>query len=352
MIVKIGILTIHSMNLGNRLQNYALQEFLKSRNFEVDTLRREVGEQNKIKLLKQKISCMLKHDKWSCFRWFDTKISWSKDIVSKEKVSENISNHYDYIVAGSDQIWNPNFSFNSELEFMTFVSKEKRVAYAASFGVSSIDSSFEDRYSALLSGIPFCSVREESGKDIIQKLVGKTVDVVPDPTMLITGEQWKEAERKPAIKIKRNFILVYVIGQYTKKMKLEVHEKAKKCDCDVVEIIKDKSKWDRIVGPAEFIWLVRNSEYTFTDSYHGSVLTLILQRKGLTVFSRQDSNKDMSSRFDTLWEMFEIKDIVQKGKKSICVSSRAMNNIENRQTKLIGIADHFFSQLISSYIRG
>lgn len=340
--MKVAILTIHSINLGNRLQNYALQEYLKRKKIHVETLQRTVDNRNCFKKIKQTVGCYIKRDKLSCFRWFDRKINWSKDVVSKEHLTAGITDHYDFVVAGSDQIWNPYFDFNSELDFITFVPKEKRVSYAASFGVSQIEQKYAKNYAKLLSGIDHCSVREERGQEIVFELTGKSPDVMPDPTILLTKDNWLRVERHPAFMVSKKFFFVYFIGKYTEETKKKIHIEAEKYGADVVEIIKDRSELDGQIGPAEFLWLVHHSERTFTDSYHGSVFTLLLQRKGLAVFSRQGDTKDMSSRFDTLWDMFGIKEKIEKTADMIYVSAESMTEIEDYQELSISKADSFF----------
>ena len=339
--MKVAILTIHSINLGNRLQNYALQEYLKSKKIHVETLQRTVDNRNFFKKIKQTVGCYIKHDKLSCFRWFDRKINWSKDIVSNEHLTADIADHYDFVVAGSDQIWNPYFGFNSELEFITFVPKEKRVSYAASFGVSKIEQKYAKNYAKLLSGIDHCSVREECGQEIVLELTGKSPVIMPDPTILLMKNNWLRVERHPAFAVSKKFFFVYFIGEYTEKTKKKIHFEAEKYEANVIEIIKDRSELDGQVGPAEFLWLVHHSERTFTDSYHGSVLTLLIQRKGLVIFPRQGDTKDMSSRFDTLWDIFGIRGKIEKSADNIYVPAEAMKGIEDYQELLISKADNF-----------
>lgn len=344
--MRIGIVTIHSMNLGNRLQNYALQEYLKGKGVKVETFQRTIDRRSNIKKLKNNVSSYIKRDKISNFRWFDKKIHWSKDVVTKEYVSEGIGNRYDYIVAGSDQIWNPNFDFNSELDFMVFVPREKRVSYAASFGVSRIEEAFIEPFRKMISEIPHRSVREVRGQEIIKELTGLDSEVMPDPTMLLTKTKWVKAERKPAFNVGEKFFFVYFIGQYDKNVRAYIHERAFSCGAEVVEIVKDRSELDGKIGPAEFLWLIHHSEQAFTDSYHGSVLTLLLQRKYLSVFSRKSKEADMSSRFDTLWDMLGIADKIQKIDQITCIKEDAMIEVDRRQVELIKKADIFLNQAI------
>ena len=82
-------------------------------------------------------------------------------------------------------MWNPGFRHANEIDFLTFVPPEQRVAYAASFGVPEVPTFLRSRYATWLAGIPHISVREDRAVDIVHDLTGRTVPVVADPTLLI-----------------------------------------------------------------------------------------------------------------------------------------------------------------------
>ena len=59
--------------------------------------------------------------------------------------------------------------------------------------------------------------------------------------------------------------------------------------------------------PDEFIWLVHHCQLMLTDSFHGSVFS-ILFGKPFRSFTREDNNLDMGSRLDTLFGSLGIGD--------------------------------------------
>ena len=142
--MKVGILTIQSVNFGNRLQNYALQHVLEDYGCQVESLRRDgsiMGPlSSKAKYFKKCMS-LLRHinDRNSLFRAFNNSfINFSNGTVTKEYISPGLLDSYSCFVIGSDQVWNPDFVFNSELEYLPMVASEKKIAYAASLAVSRI----------------------------------------------------------------------------------------------------------------------------------------------------------------------------------------------------------------------
>jgi len=100
---------------------------------------------------------------------------------------------YDSVIVGSDQVWHPtlnyDFGFNPYLGG-TLPRQIRRVAYAASFGVSELPSEFEVSYREALSAFDVITVREASGAAICEKLLGRTPEVVLDPTLLLDPNEW------------------------------------------------------------------------------------------------------------------------------------------------------------------
>lgn len=102
---------------------------------------------------------------------------------------------YDVIVVGSDQVWNPvlnhDFETNQYL-CTTFPAEQRRVSYAASFGVGELDLSVKAEYHDALSQFDVITVREETGARICEELLGVRPEVVVDPTMLLNAKEWQE----------------------------------------------------------------------------------------------------------------------------------------------------------------
>lgn len=302
--MKIGILTIQSMNFGNRLQNWALQEILRGFQFEVETIQRDAGIHgalsSKVKALRRPFGRLVhRHDWVGAFYKFDKLISFSKSIVSKEFVSSNLQDQFDTFVVGSDQVWNPDFAFNSELDYLPLVDPEYKIAYAASFGVSKISTN-RARTAKLLSGFKAISVREDAGANIIQDLNGGHADIVLDPTMLVSVDKWGTISTKPGIpNIDAPYLLKYVLGDDAHKNEIETIARN-----NGLQII-DLENRELPVGPAEFVWLIEHAQIVCIDSFHGSVFSLLFHRP-FVIFERVSADADMSSRFDTLCRLFDM----------------------------------------------
>lgn len=295
-ILKIAILTIQDYNFGNRLQNYALQEAVRRMGHEALSLRRSAV---KMRALRKAVRRVIKDDYVNAFDAFDANIAFSHDVVSKGFVSPSIIEDFDCFVIGSDQVWNPTFSMNGDLDYLPMVSAAKKIAYAPSFGVSKITSD-KGHIAALLSDIPHVSVRERTGAAIVNDLTGRDVPVVLDPTMLISVSDWAEVSKVPrGLDVGRPFVFKYVLGDDVYGPK--INEMAVELGLNMIDVMDKNLK----LGPAEFAWLAANCAIVCTDSFHASVFAL-LNHRPLAIFERSDSEADMSSRFDTLCADFDL----------------------------------------------
>ncbi len=305
---KIAIVTIIDRNLGNRLQNYALHNYLEMDGFEVHTL--VYKKQSKLKEVKRIGKNLLYPfvDKYKDVVWdnFNKKIKWDNRIVNES--GDAINNDYDYFVAGSDQIWNPNFDFISDREFLTFASKEKRIAYAASIGVNEIPLEKRDIYDEYFHGFKAISVRENEAAKIVDSFLGLEVPVVIDPTMLIQSDDWAKIADESRLKLKKRYILKYFLGKNSEEVLNAISMMSNENDLEVFDIMNANGKVKREIGPTEFLWLIRNADYICTDSFHGAVFS-ILFHKQFFVFERpiEKGYGNMNSRIDTLLGKFDLK---------------------------------------------
>lgn len=312
---KAAIVGIVSANAGNRLQNYALQQVLGcslGASYRVETLRRGYPEKNvqtsalktarrHLRPLKRAYKKMFCPDVLTAFKDFDkTWIDFSRLTLSVEQPQtfDSIASEYELFVIGSDQVWNPDFDMNSELEYLPFVAPAKKLAYAASFGVSDIVER-RDRTRELLDGIPSISMRERAGADIVRDLTGREVSVVLDPTLLLSSQEWESVSKRPARiqGLDEPYLLKYVLGDDAQGQ--DIDSLARHRDLHVVELGDPNLP----VGPAEFVWLISHAALVCADSFHASVFSII-NSTPFIIFERVSKDADMSSRFDTLCGTF------------------------------------------------
>ena len=293
-------------NYGNRLQNYAVQEVLKSLGFFAETINNVNIIKNANYFNKAKSIMPQRREKFLEFNKLNMNIT--DEIIFHNEVPVNFHERYDYFVIGSDQIWNYRFEDRfSEFSFATFAPKEKRISFSASFGISQLEPSNYEQYKNL-SDMKAISVRENAGKEIVEKITGrKDVQVLIDPTMMLSAEKWTRVMKRPENLKTDRYILKYFLGDMSKEKSEEIERFAKENNCEIIDILDKNTFYG--TGPSEFIYLIKNSFMVLTDSFHSCVFSIIFNRPFL-VFEREEKEemlKDMNSRIVTLLEKFELK---------------------------------------------
>lgn len=314
--VKVGIVTIVDRgNYGNRLQNYALNYTLHFLGFDTVTFNDPIQVPHTVLYwMKQEIKRVLgvrnghilrRH---RCFEKLNNRhLQWQ---------DYHLASDCDYVVLGSDQIWNPDFYFvrdSLDFYFGAFVPPEKRIAYAASIGVDRIPKDLTDTYVGYLKSLKAISMREDRGASIVYDLTGKSVPVVLDPTMLLTEQAWTALEKKPNYKVKKKFLLTYFLGKLSAERQAFIQNIADKYDLQWIAL---DSEWvdepqnlaHYMTTPDEFIWLVHHCQLMLTDSFHGSVFSMLFDKPFRCFGREEDGVADMSSRLDTLFGKFGIGD--------------------------------------------
>ena len=313
---KIGIITLTGyFNYGNILQNYALQTFLNKLSKEqiVTTI---WFKNTNLKISKRVLLNIKKTFNINGFGSFINKLIHFQKAVRDynfknfhnkyinfvyEKTKTELNDKYDYFVVGSDQVWNP-YWLNDLTEFLQFADRNKRISYAASFGVSEINSEKVELVRKGLEGIDFISVREQAGAKIVKDLTGKDAQVVIDPTLLLTDKDWEEIMECPAWYYDEKYILVYFLGVLPDKIKSDIRILSEKYKLKIIDLMDKENIEYYTSSPGEFLYLIKNCSIMYTDSFHGTVFS-ILNRKPFVTCSKV-SSMNMDSRIDTLLSMF------------------------------------------------
>lgn len=307
---KIAIITIYDQNnYGNRLQNYAVQEILRKRKFDVETLR-NINIVNGINYLEYGLSSSTQRRK--CFAYFDKNIKLSKEIIYHHDVPKDFCKRYDYFIIGSDQIWNYDFQDRfSSFVFAPFAEKDKRIALSASFGTDDIPKENIEQYKEL-NNLKVISVREEAGKKIVKQITNREdVEVLIDPTMMLEQEKWYKVMKKPKCYTGKKYILKYFLGTVSKEQEYEIHRIADKYNCDIIDVMDKESFYN--IGPSEILYLLKNTFFVVTDSFHSCVFSVLFD-KPFVVFERKNASINMNSRIDNFLSKFELQDRISESK--------------------------------------
>lgn len=343
---KVAIVSCYFMkNYGSMLQAYATQKILDDFGVENETicikgLDREI-KYRKMKYFASKIFDIdTVRNKWIFIKHSIYKIiningfkgkmktrsaAFEKFLplfhISREYSSfnelKNAVRSYSSVIVGSDQLWLPS-NISADYYTLNWVPYEiNKISYATSFGVAHLESRFQKLAKSFLSRINYLSVRELSGQKLIKEVTGIDAKIVCDPTLLFTADEWMDIQSIERL-IKEPYIFCYFIGnnkeqrQFVKKLKIITGYKIVAL-LHIDEFIKyDESFVDEAsyyVTPGDFINLIRNSEYVCTDSFHGSVFS-ILNKKKFFAFKRFKPNRKGStnSRLDSLFNLLGLQE--------------------------------------------
>lgn len=348
---KAGIITLYykNDNYGGIAQGYALQQYIKTLGIESEMISYQrtplkgLSKSEEIKKLGVKGFISLKTD---CFfkktkakvvnksavkkygATLRDKIQQRKDAfeVSREEISHSpvytedtiadCSDRYDYFISGSDQIWKPGVLQNPYI--FTFLPEDKvRFSYASSITTLNTNEEYDSKMKNALEKYKWISVREESGQKYLEQLLNRNVDLVVDPTFLLSQSQWEEyiTERQ----IKEKYVFTYFLGQsvkqrkilekYAKEKNLKIvslpHVEGKIYGCDIN--FGDIQLYD--VNVRQFLSLIKYADVVFTDSFHAGVFSNIFETQ-YWIFEREVFSKkvSMNSRLDTLLSLLGEED--------------------------------------------
>lgn len=302
--MKITILTIDSYNHGNRLQNYALTSVLE----QISGLT--------VRTARIRHFSAIRNTLWFPLSYGKALLRSSRSLEDRRALKflefthryiptiqvrpDQIVSNDDVVVVGSDQCWNPNWDLGARSDGLQCVigkPANKKLSYAASFGIAeeAFSDTWKQRYGGWLKTFTSISVREDEAVSIVRNLSGIVAKWVLDPTMLLDKTNWQAIEKRPAgfSYRPREYCLKYVLG--SEKDDAAIREYAQQEQISVYELLKTTPE----VGPAEFLWLIHHAHSVVTDSFHGSVFSLLFHKR-LFVLRRKDHLGDMSSRFETL----------------------------------------------------
>ncbi|HVL62777.1 MAG TPA: polysaccharide pyruvyl transferase family protein [Microbacterium sp.] len=325
----VGIVTINDdTNYGNRLQNFALQEAVRSLGWEPETLTNRPPAWDRA-LLAPRIMHDIRHDfsgfarraggrlqretpqaprslepRRSVIRAFTQTHIDSSPQGYAEMPTTYWGDRYISAIVGSDQVWNPTYRRAQGVDFLDFVGESHRIAYAASFGVQQVPGFLRSRYRAWLQGIPHLSVRESDGRRLVADLSGREARVVLDPTLLVHRTVWDRLISAQSPIAAAPYAVRFFLGHPSPAQDAWVTRHADEAGLEIVDMhALDQEKFAD-VGPAGFIAAIARAEIVYTDSFHAGIFAL-LNRRPVVLRTRFDqdprwqellSQNDLSTR--------------------------------------------------------
>ena len=343
---KVGIITLHRVvNYGSVLQTYALQTKIQKLGYKVEIidyypdrlhlLGMEKRIKNKGKLFEKNIfirnfarviifpSYLIR---FKVFKNFLKKyINLTKKVYYSENDLNSASFDYDIYCTGSDQVW--NCGWNEKFDYPYYLSfapdDKKKIAYAASFGKSKLDSNEISETKKYLKRYDSISLREKSGVDIVNGLGVKNSVNVVDPTLLLNGNEWRKISSNKYKNEK--YILVYNLNR-NKKIDRYAENLSKKTGLKIKFLsyqLHEFYKHGQIVcNPKveDFLALIDNAEFVITDSFHATAFSINFHTQFVIVYPEK-----YSTRLQSILEITGLENRVAKDENDLDITNKKIN---------------------------
>lgn len=360
--MKVAVITRHAVvNYGSLLQAFATQNVIENMGHTCEiidyirkdesylqrekTLLRQKPQWNKNKL-KQTIYLALRQpESIAAGKRFEKEqadyLHLSKRYISPQQLLSNPPDA-DVYMTGSDQVWGPveNGSFDSSYCLSFAGDDVKKIAYAASFGRVDMSPETQQYYKKWLSRYDYISVREDSAKDILNKLEINAVQVL-DPTLLLNSDFWSGYVK---IVGNKKYVLVYqlhndkYVGEYAKKVAKAMNLPLIRISTSFHQIIREgKFVWCPSVN--EFLGYIKNAQCLITDSFHGTAFAINFN----TPFVEVLPNNKTGTRNMSILKMTGLTDRILNNYDDISLAQRKIDYervnliLENERKRSISV---------------
>jgi len=341
--MKFGILTQPLCNnYGGLLQAWALQRTLHSLGHDAVIINRKAIRQQDLGFL-HRIACKAKVELYirtgrmkrrpqistSQYNYIHKNLipfihhrylGISPDLFTEKQLLTFVNHEkFDGFIVGSDQVWRPEYSPELKDYFLAFAKDMpniKRIAYAASFGIDSW--SFNKKQTAMAFALApkfdLITVRESSGIDLVAHHLKCHSQLVLDPTMLLDESNYRNLIEKPTIPLYESDgeLFCYVLDQ-SPILEHTINSCAKSLNyrpfrCNAtrkVETYDDLKHLDECIFPAVEQWIKSflDSQMVVTDSFHGTVFSLIFNKPFWVVVNKNRG----TTRFSSLLKLFGLE---------------------------------------------
>lgn len=187
------------------------------------------------------------------------------------------------LVVGSDQVWRPAYNqWHLEDMFLHFAQHEKirKVAYAASFGVEEMEFSERQlkRCAPLLQQFDKVSVREASSVDLCRDYFHVDAELVLDPTLLLDKFDYERLCTNVPLRTEK-FIACYLLDP-TEEQQWHIDRMAQYLHMTTKYFTSYHSA---SLTVEEWLAMFRDAAYVVTDSFHGTVFSIVFEKPFITI---------------------------------------------------------------------
>lgn len=329
--MKIAILT-HPLrvNYGGLLQAYALKKILENEGHEVFHLQLESYKYSRKYSIIIYLKAILKYiigringnykifytlvplseQKMNLIRKYTTQFHEKLNIKYYKSFEPTLNTEYDAFIVGSDQIWRPGFTPNIYNYYLDFVDEKvhKKIAYAASLGVEywPYNELETKKIKELIEKFSFISVRELKARDLYKEHISMEFPVVLDPTLLLKAEDYKALFLENSNNA-NNYIAVYILNEDKEKEIISQIEQYNAVEIknlmprNRIKYNKEEiTEKDIYMSPEHWLKNIYNAKYIITDSFHGTVFSILFNKQFIVLTNDLGGNSRINSLLQLL----------------------------------------------------
>lgn len=338
---KVGIVTLHhANNYGAVYQTYALSSYIEGLGFEVFIIDYVMDRATIYSYLKNPIVFLRKMLSKKAFTvsFLKEKRQYHQGKHREEGFLEKFNDfrkdflnitkrEYDYtelkkscpktdfLITGSDQVWAADFFFSSPAYLLGFCPKGvKRISYAPSFGKSRLEPYLHRIFKDKLLKFDAVSVRERSGVEIVKEVAGIDAIKVVDPTLLLKSYSnivdYSLVPSSPYIltyRLNQEHGLACWMSDCIKKISIDkglpVYRVSTNNSLGLEEIGEDLQP-----TPGQLLGLIEKSSMVLTNSFHGTVFSLLFRVRFLC-FARDIFEDKQNLRMLELLDLVGLQDL-------------------------------------------
>lgn len=322
--MKIGNITFQwSYNCGSILQCIALRRVLEGRGNDVSVINFSTPEQRRLysvfypwsgaRNVAKNLLCVPGKAKIAehyeqYHTYIRRKFGYADEpMESSVELREKLP-HFDVLVAGGDQIWNVNVQDFSTAYLLDFADGAYKFSYSPSLGATDINlSPLAGEYADLLSKFGDISCREPNGVKRLERLTGRRVELVLDPSLLLDRGEWMEEVAESEAEIPAGDFIFYYAFSYSADNNAAIERLAEELDVPVVVI--DAKQWyirrlsqykhfilSKTTGPDAFLRYMNRATYVVTTSFHGTAFSIVFGKQFAYInLPNHDSGDDRTS---------------------------------------------------------
>ena len=328
--MKACIITVYnSENCGSYWQAYALKTYLTSQGYSVYFLKRNnKNASHSLKSLCKRLYYSL------CKKQFRRMIGIIKQYAIFEKATkafdivEECDETFDLCVLGSDTIWNLDvkyFADEREIYWGNKSKAKKTISYAATLANTEAEkvSSYPE-LREYLESLDAIGVRDDHTKDVLSKFTNKNITVVCDPTLLYDQHFYRKFCHTQKIS---DYIFIYYFRQMPEAIERGVRDFANREKLKIV-VMGNSMKGDEqyfAFSPHDFIECFINAKFVVTNTFHGTIFSIIFEKQALFNSEGKNKVKDLLEKLGLLYRDYPNIENIEKCFSLDCIDYGTVN---------------------------